>query len=329
VRHPASRRGTLGALLGAGLFGAGGAEARKKRGARGRKGRVAAQAVNCANLASGQDVSGCDYSGQDHSGENLSSAKMIKTVFRDATLIETNLNSANMKSATFRGAKLQRANLGSSVLEGASLREADLCGANLRSAVVRHATFRDANLTRADLKRATGCGSATFTPGTTFCGTRMCDGSIRNDDCPGGPAAGSCCTDSDCPAGESCEGGQCQRRCGENGEPCGARSPGDTLRCCNGVCPTPTCLAMGAACGTLAQCESACCTHHADCRGSGCVCAATFPPDPCASDRDCSARVRGVQCVCSRCCLVTGAEKSPQQPCSICCSGRCDTELCL
>jgi hypothetical protein len=134
---------------------------------------------------------------------------MIKTVFRDATLTETNLNSANMKSATFRNADLRGANLGSGVLEGASLREADLCGANLRSAVVRHATFRDANLTRADLKNATGCGSATFTAGTTFCATRMCDGSIRNDDCPDGPPAGFCCTDAECPAGESCVANRC------------------------------------------------------------------------------------------------------------------------
>jgi uncharacterized protein YjbI with pentapeptide repeats len=205
-----SRRGTLAALLGAGLAGvAGGTDARKRRGQRSRNGRVAAQAVDCANLASGQDVSGCDYTGEDHSRENLSSARMVGAIFRDALLVGTNLNSASMQRAVFRGAKLTGANLASGVLEGASLRDADLCGANLRSAVVRGATFRDANLTKANLKSATGCGSATFTAGTTFCGTRMCDGSIRSDDCPGTPAADICCADADCGPNRFCDGGAC------------------------------------------------------------------------------------------------------------------------
>jgi hypothetical protein len=241
----APRRGLFAALLGAGLAGVvGAADARKnRRGQRRRNGRVAAHAVNCGKLASGQDVSGCDYTGEDHSGEDLSSAKMIKTVFRDATLVETNLHSANMKSATFRGAKLQRATLASGVLEGASLREANLCGANLRSAVVRHATFRDANLTKADLKSATGCNRATFTAGTTFCATRMCDGRIRNDDCPDGPPPDSCCIDAECSAGV-CRGGRCCDVCLDGcpfsslADAVADADANDTIRLCPGRYPT-------------------------------------------------------------------------------------------
>jgi hypothetical protein len=156
---------------------------------------------------------------------------MVKTVFRDATLFGTNLRSANMKSATFRNADLRRANLGSGVLEGASLRDANLCGANLRSAIVRRATFRDADLTKADLKSATGCTTATFTAGTTFCGTRMCDGSIRNDDCPGGPPADLCCAD--CGPGEVCRGDACCVT--DLALAVGAADDGDILLLCAGT----------------------------------------------------------------------------------------------
>jgi uncharacterized protein YjbI with pentapeptide repeats len=243
-----SRRGALGALLGAAFAGASGVvAARGNRRGRSRRRGLSAQAVNCANLASGRDVSGCDYAGEDHSGENLSSAKMIKTVFRDATLVGTNLHSANMKSATFRGADLIGANLASGVLEGASLRDANLCRADLRSAVVRHATFRDANLALANLKNAAGCGSATFTAGTNFCGTKMCDGSIRNDDCPGGPPPNLCCSDAECAVGESCFDNQCGVRiCEDTAEitdcACLSRAGGDPV-CVDisGICPGRGC----------------------------------------------------------------------------------------
>jgi hypothetical protein len=292
-----SRRGFLAALLGAGMARAVGDVEAKRNGKRrsrkrARNGRVAAQAVNCATLASGQDVSGCDYTGEDHSGENLSSAKMIKTVFRDATLVETNLHSANMLRANFRGADLTEADLRSGVLEGATLREADLCGADLRSAVVRHATFRDANLTRADLKHATGCGTATFTAGTTFCATRMCDGSIRNGDCPGGSPANACCADPDCPTGTCCGAGAA-RVCCPAEEVCGIVA---TFPTAEGCCREGGVAMAAAVCDldTIAECcyhlcgseETDCFIHACETEGGVPRCCFQGGVD-CAGDDEC------------------------------------------
>lgn len=212
-----SRRTVLGALLGAKLSAplADAAKKRKRREKRRQRNApaVAAQAVDCLSLGHGANVSGCNYTGEDHSGEDLSSSRMVGTIFRDGTLVGADLSSSAMKNAVFRNA--------------------EMCGADLRSSTVGGANFRDADLTLATFKSSGGCSSATFTAGTTFCGTVMCDGSVRNDDCPGGPPPGFCCTNAQCPVGQECQGSACCTT--DPVAAIGAAAPGSTVRICAGT----------------------------------------------------------------------------------------------
>jgi hypothetical protein len=195
-----NRRKALGALLGAGLAGSlGAAEANKSR--KGRRGgtkgaaRLAAEAT-CASPGPSANLSGCDFSGADFSGDDLSGSRLVATIFRGADLAGANLSSSNAKNAVFR--------------------EADLSCANLRSSTLGGADFRGADLTQANLKSSGGCNTALFNAATTFCATTMCDGSVRNDDCPGGfDPTKACCAGTDCPGGQSCIGNQCVAACTE------------------------------------------------------------------------------------------------------------------
>lgn len=171
---PASRRAALGALLGSGLAGAVG------------RGRVSAQAT-CPPPDNGVNRSGCDYTGQDFSSQDIHSSVYKNTIFRETTMVLTDLHSSSMRGADFG--------------------DANLCRADLSSSVLREANFAGANLTMADLSSSGGCGSATFTASTTFCQTKMCNGSIRNDDCGSGIV---CCIDADCSGGFICSNNICE-----------------------------------------------------------------------------------------------------------------------
>jgi hypothetical protein len=213
-----SRRAALAALLG-GALGNSLTTARNKKRRKGKAkrrkqaGPVTTQAVDCLSLGHGVNVSGCNYTGEDHSGEDLSSSVMVGTIFTNATLVGTDFSSSTLRNARFNGVKL--------------------CGADLRSSTVRGADFSGADLTFVSFKSSGGCGTATFTAGTTFCGTVMCGGNIRNDDCPGGPPAGFCCSDAQCPVGQECQGNACCTT--DPVAAIGAAAPGSTVRICPGT----------------------------------------------------------------------------------------------
>jgi hypothetical protein len=88
----------------------------------------------------------------------------------------------------------------------------------------------------------------------------------------------------------------------ENGTPCGGEGSG--LRCCNGVCPSPTCLSAtddeSSCCADVADCEARCCTGGA---AEGCgvcssgVCCSGSDAGPCGRDSDCASG----ECLCSTC----------------------------
>jgi hypothetical protein len=184
-----SRRAALGTLFGTGLTGTLGAAAAAKKHRKKGKSQVSAQALpDCLNPGVGSNISGCNYQNEDFSGDNISSSRMVATNFRNAELVETNLSSSNAKDAIFR--------------------DANLCGANLRSSTLRGANFQGANLAFANLS-SSACAGATFTASTFWCGTRDCNGNLRNDDCPGGDTGGVCCSDAECPTNQTCSGGRC------------------------------------------------------------------------------------------------------------------------
>jgi hypothetical protein len=124
--------------------------------------------------------------------------------------------------------------------------------------------------------------------------------------------------------------GKCRRK-RPDGTLCGADTQGGILRCCNGGCPQPTCLAVGTSCGALSQeeCLTACCSGALECQArGGCACVVRpiesgVPPSPCASDGDCRNPSGAAQCVCGRCCVPAGSPKPAALPCGACCSGAC------
>ncbi|MGH2616171.1 MAG: pentapeptide repeat-containing protein [Thermomicrobiales bacterium] len=153
-------------------------------------------------------MSGCDFDGRDFSGDDLSGSSMVGTNFTNAELVGTDLSSSNMRNAVFRGA--------------------NLCGADLSSSQLRNADFRgfaplgrSTNLTLADLS-SSGCAGIDTNQFTFICGTTWCDGSVRNDSCPGGPPPDFCCPG--CTGGAECVDNQCVVACEEPGD-----EPGDCV----------------------------------------------------------------------------------------------------
>ncbi len=206
-----SRRAAIGALLGTGLTGTlGAAEAakkdRNKKRRAGRKDRgqaqVSAQAADCLNPGPSSNMNGCNYEGEDFSGQNLSSSSMVGTIFRNADLLGTDLSSSNMRGANFRGANLCGADLSSSTLRNT----------DFRGFAIGQGSGRQTNLAFADLS-SSACGGILTNNRTFICGTTWCDGTVRNDSCPGGVPSDLCCTP--CGAGEACVNNDCVAVCDE------------------------------------------------------------------------------------------------------------------
>ena len=270
-----SRRAAIGALLGTGLAGAiAGAEAakkdRNKKRRNGKKGRgnaqVSAQAADCLSPGHGSNISNCNYTNGDFSGQDLSSSRMVGTIFRNADLVETDLSSSNAKDANFRGA--------------------DLCGADLSSSQLRNADFRGfnpamggrvTNLTNADL-HSSGCAGILTNQFTIFCNTIGCDGEVINPGCSGqcGPPPPTICDEPF--TSTSCD---CQTAW-VGGAPVCAQ----TL----GVCSRPTCSSDAQCTGGATCIRATCCTGVGHCALpcpflDDCDCPAD--PGPCLSEVKC------------------------------------------
>jgi hypothetical protein len=112
-----------------------------------------------------------------------------------------------------------------------------------------------------------------------------------------------------CPPCQTCNEltGQCSPVA--NGTPCGSQPGGGTTRCCNGSCPTPTCLPFGTklpdiACFTVA-CPSKnfprCCSNESacSCNGEACECECYYGDPSCGSDADCFHTTPA--CICGTC----------------------------
>ena len=218
----ATRRRALAASIGAGLAGVASTATAGKNGnrkhknknkqqnkRRGNRGQPDAQG-SCADPGPGSNLDGCDFAGRDFSGQDLSGSEINDATFRNAVLVDTDLSGSDMARTSFRGA--------------------NLCGATLSSSSLVNADFRGStgsdgrptNLTRADL-RSSKCKGTLYDANTIFCGTKTCNGAVRNDGCPAGVApADVCCLDTDCPTGEVCRQGVCVCEGCRNGDTCPA-----------------------------------------------------------------------------------------------------------
>ncbi len=216
----------------------------------------------------------------------------------------SNLNNCNFNDAEFAGIDLS-----SSSMKGTKFRRADLCRADLSSSNLRNAEFQNANLTKADLS-SSACNGANFN-GATFCGTKTCNGSIRNDACPGADPDDVCCSDEDCPdctvcggngqcapcpgccdADGGCQPGNVATACGAGGETCEncpAPVGGDAVCGDDGDCATTCPAGNPTLCGTNPGTCLACCADGTGCAntpGCGCRLTATGPRD-CGNNNTC------------------------------------------
>jgi hypothetical protein len=166
-------------------------------------------------------------------------------------------------------------------MRGANFRGADLECADLSSSALRNADFRGfnpatggqpTNLTGADLSSSGGCGTLLTNQFTIICGTTWCDGTVRNDACPGG--TDRCCSDATCGPDQACVGNACVcdldgcdllGTCSsDSGERCALTKPAFPGPCaCVGFtfCSTvPICTGTDPdECGPGAVCAQGCC----------------------------------------------------------------------
>ena len=186
-----SRRGALGAALGAALLGSGlSTDAKPKKGKKKKKKNTPPQPCfgtkECRAPSDGQDFEDCNFA-----GESL----------------------GDCNGCDFRDADLGGADLSEGSYQGASFREANLRGANLEEADVSGASFRDACLVDANLFGANIDGA--HFGGAIFCNTIGPQGQINNSGCAKGTACCptgadvECVKDADCPGEESCVDGVC------------------------------------------------------------------------------------------------------------------------
>ena len=122
-------------------------------------------------------------------------------------------------------------------------------------------------------------------------------------DCPTGQVCArvpGCCPDKPRICAIPCPGvsGECTGVA--DGTLCGGAGSG--LRCCNGTCPSPTCLSRRSCCTDAADCQARCCTGRtaqgcAECGGGFCCAGQTPEGGPCGRDTDCPAG----ECLCGTC----------------------------
>jgi hypothetical protein len=248
-----SRRGALGAVLGAALFGQGmdalagpgkgraRGKQRNRRKQRKSGGRAGTQAAAVCHPGSpcvpepGAHLEACD-----HGGENFEGADLRRANFKDA----------NLKGARAAGANFGKSNLDSACLIDADLTDANLKGANLKDAIFCRTTMPDGST------NDSGCGK-----GTACCpacdAENLCDPDERC--CAGRCRAGNCCRNADCedPARPICRNNVCR--------PCTSHSQcGAGLRCCGGACVNTNtdednCGVCGLACADGEECEDGDC----------------------------------------------------------------------
>jgi hypothetical protein len=287
-----SRRGTVGALVGAALFGAGlEVDARRKKGKKRKKRgpRPCFGDKSCAFPSDGLDFEACDLDDKDFS-EDCSGCNFRRANLRDADLNDFSNFYDGDPRPNFQGTSFREANL-----RGADLAFIDASGASFRDACLAGADFTGAKTDGADFR------------GAIFCATINPDGSVNNSGCD--EAEESRC----CPAclfpGDACEivdgiDPCCDTECDEELGVCAIECEKDFECdegefCCDNVCVASCCF------------DSQCFPLGFDfCVGGICV--------ECAEDSDCEGSDHCCDGVCQECC-----HKNHCDPNQGCADGEC------
>jgi hypothetical protein len=219
--------------------------------------------------------------------------------------------SKNLQGCNFNGQNLAGIDLSSSNLKNARFNGTNLCGADLSSSTLTNVDFRNTNLTKADL-HSSGCGGVQTNAGTTFCQTIMCNGTVRNDDCPGTDPALICCFADEC-APRACQ----TATCNANSRCVYAEQPDNQ--------PGTLCLAQRVCC------DGDCCeTDEYKCCGDSCI----FRPSCCTNGQEgCpdGQKCCGGSCIPETTCCTNNVPGFCPPELSECCGGECidpATECC-
>lgn len=261
-----SRRGAIGALIGAGLLGTGlEAEARKRNGNRrggggkgkdrdkdkdkdrgkgngktkDRKKRAQAEQIPARCCSTGNCTPG--------KGKNL-----FKCCYEDGNVANKNFSGANLGQANFTNANAS--------------------GANFQAANLGQACLVDANLTGAKINASTNLG------GAIFCRTIMPDTSVNNSGCFSGTrCCPTCEQDAQCGAGAVCCNGNCKiGDCCTNAD---CDDPNEPV-CISNTCSP--CTTDGQCGGDLTCCEPICTDTDTDEDNCG------FCGHECSAGEDCT-----------------------------------------
>jgi acyl carrier protein len=290
-----SRRAALGAVLGAMLTGAAGADGAAQRSKRrrqrsrkaraDRRGGARVEETSCCSTGAcvpgkGKNLAKCCYVGQDLTGKNFSGA---------------NLGNANFSGATLTAANLQGANLDKACLVDADLRGVRVNSSTNLSGVIYCRTRTDAG------ENNSGCAN-----GTPCCPT--CDAALR---CPSGQVCcngacltSGCCTAADC-AARTCHTATCASRQCRFTPISASTAPGCQTVCCNGEC----CPAGTNACTATNQCS---CRTSQDCGANQICCSGACRSGDCCGPQDCGSS--GNTCANFQCMCGAGAECAPPTP---------------
>ncbi len=282
-----SRRGALGALFGAALFGQdpddGLAKPGKKKKQRSGKDQ---------RKSSGRDKDkgkgrGQDKGRKDKSGRQRAQAEAIPagccSGFNCTPGPGKNLQKCCYEGQNLSGRNFTGANLGSANFKGANLSGARFPGANLNKAC-----FVDADLTGVTFNGSTNLAGAVFcrtqtdsgednsgcNRGTTCCETCPEECPDNERCCPDGTCQ-ECCNNRQCPEGQRCVGGSCVCNAASCPNGCCTNGPGNPGECrpssddtcgINGAqcvdCPAGlACNAQGQCVCNAAGCPNGCCTN--------------------------------------------------------------------
>ena len=128
----------------------------------------------------GSNFEGSNFSGTQFPGSNFSHANLQQTIFSSSYLQNCNFSYANANGALFVNTRLNYSKFLNAILANTNFTYANLWYTNLTGAHFDQTSFNHSDLLHAILKDSTG--QILTDDRTSFCCTKMADGSIKSEE---------------------------------------------------------------------------------------------------------------------------------------------------